>query len=46
LGWRGPCTPKDIGQVRPGQTAALRFAALKESTTPEINWRDLDGVAP
>ena len=31
--------PQDIDQVRPGQTAALRFSAFSQRTTPE-----LDGV--
>lgn len=29
--------PQDIDQVRVGQTAALRFPAFSQSTTPEIN---------
>jgi HlyD family secretion protein len=29
--------PQDIDQVRPGQTAALRFSAFNQRTTPELN---------
>lgn len=30
-------SPQDIDQVRAGQTAALRFSAFSQRTTPEIN---------
>ena len=30
-------SPQDIDQVRVGQTAALRFSAFSQRTTPEIN---------
>ena len=29
-------TPRDIDQIYPGQTAMMRFAALNQKTTPEI----------
>jgi HlyD family secretion protein len=29
--------PQDIDQVRPGQTAGLRFSAFNQRTTPELN---------
>ena len=29
-------TPQEIDQLRPGQTAALRFSAFNQRTTPQI----------